>query len=199
MTAADYDAIAEWYDQSVRSGALLSGDGLITSDLFDAIGNIEGMTVCDLACGQGKMTRQLAERGAKVLGVDISQELLDIARREEVANAKGIRYVQDDAQLLASLSDACFEGVLCNMALMDISDLKSTFCAVRRVLQSQGWFAFTITHPCFEKPPTKSYYEEGFWRSENPHGVRGKVGAPSNTQHLSERAYRSRNNRRTHK
>ena len=181
MITADYDAIAEWYDQNVRSGALLSGDEVINSDLFDAIGSIEGMTVCDLACGQGKMARQLAERGAKVVGIDVSQKLLDIARREEEVQPRGIGYTQDDAQLLAYLSDATFDGVLCNMALMDIPDVRSTFGAVRRILKSQGWFAFTITHPCFEMPPAKSYYAEGFWRSDNPHGVRGKVGAHHRT------------------
>lgn len=177
MTVAAYDSIAEWYDQSIRNKALLSADDLIASDRFDSIGTIEGLCVCDLACGQGDMARQTARRGAKVVGVDISEKLLNIARCEEKAEPQGITYVQDDAQCLPSLPDARFDGVLCNMALMDIPDLPATFHSVRRILRPEGWFAFTITHPCFQRPPARSYYEEGFWRSDNAHGVRGQVGA----------------------
>lgn len=181
MAIAAYDPIAEWYDQSVRKGTLLSANDLLASELFDRIGSVEGMSVCDLACGQGEMARQMARRGATVVGVDISERLLDIARREEEAEPQGITYVQDDAQSLAAFSGASFEGVLCNMALMDIPDLTAVFGAVRRIVRPTGWFSFTITHPCFQRPPGRSYYEEGFWRSDNPHGVRGQVGAHHRT------------------
>jgi hypothetical protein len=58
--------------------------------------------------------------------------------------------------------------------------------AVRRVLRPGGWLVFTIPHPCFEPPHASSattpegrvgqlvfgYFQERFWRSDNPQGFR---------------------------
>jgi ubiquinone/menaquinone biosynthesis C-methylase UbiE len=61
----------------------------------------------------------------------------------------GVAYVQGDAQDLAPLGDASFDGVVCRMALMDIPQLAPTIRAVARVLRDGGWFVFSIVHPCF--------------------------------------------------
>ena len=98
MTTAAYDAIAEWYDWSIREKALLSADDIITAAVWEAVGDVRGRLVCDLACGQGDMARHLARQGARVVGVDISQKLLEIARREEAAEPLGILYHHADAQ-----------------------------------------------------------------------------------------------------
>jgi ubiquinone/menaquinone biosynthesis C-methylase UbiE len=181
VTEAAYDSIAEWYDRSIRDRALVFAGDLVAHHLFEIVGGVEGISVCDLACGQGETARLMSERGAKVVAVDISQKLLEIARAYEEAHARGVTYVQDDARLLVTLQDSSFDGVLCNMALMDIPDLNATFRAVRRILRPRGWFAFTITHPCFQRPPGQRYDTQGFWRSGNPDGVRGKVGAHHRT------------------
>lgn len=189
MTKAKYDEIAAWYNESIQADLLIHD--LILPHLFDLVGDVQGLSVCDLACGQGVLSRQLARGGAKVVGVDLSVKMLEIARHDEEAESLGITYLQDDAQTLTAIADATFDGVLCNMSLMDIPDLGATFQAVRRVLRPQGWFVFSITHPCFLTPSSRwvaevdgtvnrevrGYFEEVFWRSDNPHGVRGKVGA----------------------
>ncbi len=186
---AAYDAIAEWYDTAVRAGSLIHD--LVLPTIWDMIGSIDGQRICDLACGQGIVSRQLAMRGAVVTGVDISARLLDIARRDEDTDPLGIAYQQDDAQELGTLPDASVDGVVCNMALMDIPDVEATFRAVQRILQPAGWFVFSITHPCFQTPAShwiedadgtisravRAYFAEGLWHSDNPTGVRGQVGA----------------------
>lgn len=186
---AAYDAIAGWYDAQVRAGSLLHD--LAIPALFDLAGPLCGLAVCDLACGQGIVARQCARRGARVTGIDLSRRLLAIAARDEQVEPLGIRYCQGDAQTLDGLLDGIFDGVLCNLALMDIPDLAATFAAVRRVLKPGGWFIFAITHPCFETPASawlhddgghisrtvRGYFADGFWRSGNPDGVRGRVGA----------------------
>jgi ubiquinone/menaquinone biosynthesis C-methylase UbiE len=184
-----YDRIAAWYDALVRSDSL-AGSGMLHC-LFDLVGEVDGLRICDLACGQGHITRELSRRGAQVVGVDLSSELIQIARRDETVEPLGIIYVIDDAQTLGTLPDEDFDGVVCNLALMDIPELESTFRAVWRILRPAGWFVFTITHPCFEAPHAQwrtaadgtisreivTYFAEGFWRSTNPQGVRGQVGA----------------------
>ena len=64
MTATRYDEIAEWYDEIASSGPWAQEDQeLWLPALLDLIGDTQGLTVCDLACGQGATTRVLAGRG----------------------------------------------------------------------------------------------------------------------------------------
>jgi len=187
MTTTPYDRIADWYDEFVREGP---GDSESLrrerSSISTLMGDIGGQQICDLACGQGRITRWLARAGASVVGVDISERLLEIARRDEEEESLGITYVQDDAQRLGRLSDHSFDGVVCTWSLVDIEDMTACFASVARVLRPEGWFVFLITHPCFDLPGSRAqgadkslwnYFEEGFWRVDNPGGVKAKVGS----------------------
>lgn len=184
-----YDEVAEWYEQSVQSGLPIHAIALPT--LLDMADPMPGERWCDLGCGQGITARALARGGAQVTGIDLSTRLLDIAQQYEDAEPLGIVYVRDDAQTLAGQPDAAFDGIACMLALMDIPDLNACLHHVARLLRPGGRFLFAITHPCFQTPESRwtgqaggtvkcevrGYFREGLWRSDNPHGVRGKVGA----------------------
>jgi SAM-dependent methyltransferase len=115
--------------------------------------------------------------------------MIEIARRHETTLNSGISYVVDDAQRLSGLEDASFDGATCQLGLMDIPDLAATLAALHRVIKPRGWFVFVIGHPCFLAPHAASttdldgkpavrvsgYFDERFWRSSNPNGVR-RVG-----------------------
>lgn len=187
LSQTPYDFVADWYDEFVSSPF---HDGARAA-LLDLIGDVAGRRICDLCCGQGVVSRQLAARGARVVGIDIARRLLEIAARYEREEPLGIAYLHGDAQLLDAVGDASFDGVVCHLALMDIPDLDAALRTVARILAPGGWFAFTIVHPCFQTPHSdwlaqpdgrparavRGYFAEGFWRSENANGVRGKVGA----------------------
>jgi 2-polyprenyl-3-methyl-5-hydroxy-6-metoxy-1,4-benzoquinol methylase len=69
--------------------------------LFELIGDLRGKTVLDLACGEGFYTRKIKQRGAaRVVGVDVSQPMIDLARAEETKSSLGIEYVIQDATQL---------------------------------------------------------------------------------------------------
>src|SRR5438876_9049165 len=93
-----YDDIAEWYDQWVGSSSMREDP--FFSEVEVLIGEVAGARICDLACGQGRVARHLADRGARVVGIDLSTKLLAIARHHEETNPLGIEYVQADAQSL---------------------------------------------------------------------------------------------------
>lgn len=189
MELSPYDAIAAWYDETVRAGAL-AGD-LVLPSLFSVLAPLPGQVICDLACGQGRLARILAQAGARVIGVDLSRELIAIARRDEDAEPLGIRYHVDNASQLRSIADSSCDAVVCNMALMDIANLSAVCQAVYRILRPQGAFVCSLTHPCFESPHAQwqiasdgsirreivAYFPEVFWRSHYSGGVRGQVGA----------------------
>lgn len=177
--------IAAWYDELVRTGS--GPHETAVACLLGLTPDLAGASVLDIACGQGLATRALADAGlGRVVGADASEAMVEIASRHGHARAEDIAYVVDDAQGLGAFRSDSFDGVTCQLGLMDIPDLGATLGAVHRVLRPGGWFVFVIGHPCVLVPeavpstrpdgrPAVSitgYYDERFWRSTNAHGVR---------------------------
>lgn len=65
----------------------------------------DGSVVVDIGCGTGITTRQLAERGWRVVGVDPNAEMLDAARED--SEGASVEYVRSDAETLALPLDRC--------------------------------------------------------------------------------------------
>ena len=65
----------------------------------------------DLACGQGRVTRELARRGATVCGADLSAALIAQANAAEQADPLGISYVIADAADASAFTPESFDGV----------------------------------------------------------------------------------------
>lgn len=179
--AARYDFIADFYLDAVGVEA---GDSTAAA-LLDLLGDVGGMRVLDLACGHGRVARALARRGARVVGVDISNVLLGRARTAEAEEPVGISYVNADVTSGPALAAGTFDGVACNHGLADIDDLDGALSTVAHVLRPGGRFVFSLLHPCFPGwdeaapsswPPAAGYYSEGWWLATNP-GIRGKVGS----------------------
>ena len=187
LPEARYDEIADWYAERASSGHWV--DATILANIEPLIGVVDGLDILDLCCGEGSFTDRLASLGARVVGVDLSAKLLEIASARSGEGSP--EYIQDDAQKLLSFDDDRFDGAICLMALMDITDLSAAFRSVRRVVRPGGWFVAVITHPAFESPHaqwdelgnrlTERYLTEGEWFSRHAEGVRAKVGANHRT------------------
>jgi SAM-dependent methyltransferase len=178
---ARYDLIADFYLGVV--GDVVTDPAAAT--LLTLIEDVRGLRVLDVACGQGRVTRELARRGARVVGVDISGVLLDGARQAEAEAPLGITYMTADVTSAGALPGETFDAVVCNHGLADIDDLNGTLATVARALRPGGRFVFSILHPCFPGwdddapsswPRAAGYWSEGWWLASNP-GIRGKVGS----------------------
>jgi 2-polyprenyl-3-methyl-5-hydroxy-6-metoxy-1,4-benzoquinol methylase len=178
---ARYDLITDFYLGVVGTDA----SDPAAATLLGLLGDVRGERVLDIACGHGRITRELARRGGRVTGVDISGNMLGIARAAEACEALSITYLQLDVTSAGALAGESFGVVSCSQGLADIDDLGSALRTVSRVLRPGGKFAFSILHPCFpgwdETAPSSwphagGYHAEGWWLARNP-GIRGKVGA----------------------
>jgi len=188
MSSTTYNDIAEWYDRYLRDNPLYQE--VILPNVLEMVGEVQGQEICDLACGQGWIARELTRRGARVTGLDLADNLLAMARQHEAQESLGITYLHGDAQNGEPLAAQSFDGAICIMALMNIDDIQAAFQTTRRILRPGGWFVFAITHPCFQTPHAHwltmddgsvkrvvdGYFDERVWTSSNPHGVRGLVG-----------------------
>jgi len=121
--------------------------------MLDLCGDVEGLDVLDLGCGPGYFSRRLAERGAHVVGVDISKALVGHARAREEANPLGIEYVVLDAAEVAERFPArTFDMVTACVSLQDMPDPPRVLEAACALLRPGGRFVPMITHPCTDTP-----------------------------------------------
>jgi ubiquinone/menaquinone biosynthesis C-methylase UbiE len=177
-----YDEIASRYSNRPDDYS-----GSATVALLDLTGPVGGRHVLDLACGHGTIARELARRGATVVGVDLSIALLQAARASEAAEPLGVVYVHADvAEQDLLLGSEPFEVVTCHFGLTDIDDLEATVANVARVLSTGGVFVFSILHPCFPGVdqvsgswrPDHTYYDEEWWLADGELSwIRREVGA----------------------
>jgi SAM-dependent methyltransferase len=104
-----------------------------------------GRATLDLGCGEGRVTRDLVERGHVVTSIDASPTLLRLARE---ADPDG-NYVLADASALP-FADAAFDLVVAFNTLMDIEDMPGAVREAARVLDPGGRFCVAITHPLID-------------------------------------------------
>lgn len=106
---------------------------------FHVLGDVRGKTVLEYGCGDGENTVALAARGAgRVLSLDISPDLIEIARRRLVVNGVGedVEFVVGSAHDVP-LPDESVDVVF-GIAILHHLDLKLAAREVRRVLRPGG-------------------------------------------------------------
>lgn len=144
-----WDAGAEIWD----AGYTKFGDAyrrtIFNPALFPLIGNVKGKRVLDAGCGAGYMSRLLAERGARVTGVDLSAKFIEIAKQYEKKKPMGIQYLHADLARLSQLSDSSFDMIVSVYVLCDVRDYDKAIRELSRVLKPKGRFILLIEHPCF--------------------------------------------------
>jgi len=98
-----------------------------------------GMTVLELGCGVGYFTQELARSGAHIVAIDVSPELLEIARSN--CSAPNIRYQIENAYEL-SYGDAVFDSVVGSSVLHHL-EIEKAMRDIYRVLKPVGTIYFT--------------------------------------------------------
>jgi SAM-dependent methyltransferase len=98
-----------------------------------------GMSVLELGCGTGYFTRELARSGADIVAIDVSPELLEIARTN--CSALNVRYEIQNAYEL-SYPDAVFDSVVGSSVLHHL-EIETALHEIYRVLKPGGTICFT--------------------------------------------------------
>lgn len=161
---AIWDAKADYWDEQMGEGNAFQRV-LIGPATERLLALREGERVLEIACGNGQMARRMAQLGATVVATDFSQRFVEraTARTEAAGLADRVTFQQVDATdetALLALGEACYDAIVCNMALMDMTDVGPLFRAVPRLLAHGGRFVFTIPHPCFNSNGIRLTLEE---------------------------------------
>ena len=129
-----------------RAAPYHHGLGAITSRpveaLLDAAGVGEGSDVLDVATGPGYAAGRAAARGASVVGVDFSAEMLSLA----ASLHPSVTFIPADASSLP-FEDGSFDAVVANFVMPHVSDLPAVCAELARVVRSGGRLALATWDP----------------------------------------------------
>lgn len=162
--AAQYDAIAAQYQRSKHSPLRRFVE---EPTLFAMLGDVAGLDVLDLACGEGWYSRRLRRRGARrVVGADVSPAMIELARGQERAEPLGIEYLVADAAELPPLG--AFD-VVCAAYLLhyarDAAELGRMCRSIARQLAPGGRFVAINENPRQPAERYGGYLHYGFSKS----------------------------------
>jgi SAM-dependent methyltransferase len=129
-----------WSAQAETYGGLV---GAITSrvaeSLLDAAGVRSDWRVLDVATGPGYVAERAAALGATVVGIDLAEGMLELARKR----LAGVELVRADAEELP-FDDASFDAVIGGLVINHLPDPQRALAEAARVLVSGGRLAFSV-------------------------------------------------------
>lgn len=126
---------------------------------------VQDQTLLDLACGTGRYTRLLRERGAQMLSLDHSLEMLRRGTAPQAAQAE---------MTALPLAAGSVDGIVCGLAIGHVADLQGALGEMGRVLRTGGFALLTDLHPALKDKKAqrtfqaqgKTYAVEHYWHSE---------------------------------
>jgi SAM-dependent methyltransferase len=164
MHKAEYDAFAKEYQESKQLPFRTYAEQPL---LLSLIGDVAGRSVLDLGCGEGIYARKLKALGAAtVVGVDLSREMIALARAAEAASPLGIEYHVGDAGAVGCLGrfDLVVGSYLLNYA--QSREQLEQFCrTIRQNLAHGGRFVGMNDNPANDLSSYSGYRKYGFVKS----------------------------------
>ena len=148
MTLSRYDGVAEWYEGFRPS---------LKPDELDALQRLLGTgdgRCLDVGCGTGVSTVPVAELGWSAVGVDLSEDMLEVAR------GRGLEVVQGSADGLP-FEDETFDGAVSVWTHTDVEDFSAMIRETARVLRPEAAVVYIGAHPCFVGPHSLFVGAEG--------------------------------------
>jgi ubiquinone/menaquinone biosynthesis C-methylase UbiE len=146
-----YTSFAQVYDALMDNIAYAEWNQYLTK-LLQKNGIFGGSVIAELGCGTGNMTRLLAASGYRMIGVDLSVEMLMLARaKEEIEEPLDILYIQQDMTELSLNGTVDALVSVCDSMnyLTEQRQLEQVFDRVARYMAKDGVFIFDMKTPYF--------------------------------------------------
>lgn len=145
--------VAEWYQELLQGEGTYQKD-VILPNLLRLLDIQDGETVLDLACGPGFFTNEFFKKGAKVIGVDVSPELISIAKK---SSSKDIDYEVASADRAAMIKNDSVDKTTIVLAIQNIENAAAVFQECRRILKPGGSLLLVLNHPAFRIPKASEW------------------------------------------
>ncbi len=148
--------VAEWYDDLLENSPDSYQAQVILPNLKRIIDPKPGMTILDIACGQGFFSRAWNEFGATVIGADISKELIKIAQEKTPSISYHVAPADKFSVIPAQIADVA----TIVLAIQNIEQLQESLSEAARTLKVSGKLIIVLNHPAFRIPQRSSWQWE---------------------------------------
>lgn len=152
--STSWGRVAGWYNNLLEEGEDMYQEMVIRPNLLRVLNARPGEKILDVGCGQGYFAREIAKLGAIVVGLDISPELIKIAKEKSGANET---YLTVSAEKMVGLSDGRFDASVCVLALQNIKNMPAAVAEISRVLKPKGRAVLVLNHPAFRVPTASAW------------------------------------------
>jgi 2-polyprenyl-6-hydroxyphenyl methylase/3-demethylubiquinone-9 3-methyltransferase len=112
-------------------------------DWIDAHCPLAGLKALDVGCGGGILAEAMAQRGANVLGIDLAEKPLAVARLHQLESGVPARYELIAAEALAAREPGAFDVVTCMEMLEHVPDPASIVKACATLVRPGGQVFFS--------------------------------------------------------
>jgi len=141
---AKFAALAHrWWDPESEFKPLHDVNPLRLDWIDAACGGLTGKRVVDVGCGGGILAESMAARGAEVLGIDLAEKALGVAKLHRLETGVAVDYRLIAAEELAQERPASFEVVTCMELLEHVPDPASTIAACAALAKPGGCVVFS--------------------------------------------------------
>lgn len=164
-----YDSWSSQYDSNKNKTRDL--DKKVTREVLDDV-NFE--TVLELGCGTGKNTIWLQTKASRILAVDFSEKMMNLARQK--ADPDIVQFQKADITKTWDWAHGKYDLITCNLILEHTKDLDFIFQQASSNLKKGAHFFISELHPFKQYQGSKARFD-----SEN-----GKIELETFTHHISE-------------
>ncbi|AIE87213.1 class I SAM-dependent methyltransferase [Fimbriimonas ginsengisoli] len=155
-----HEALSKW---STSSGAWIRAmrrgeanrERLLDPPMLELAGDVTGLDVLDVGCGEGRFCRMLAARGARTVGLDPTPEFLAEARHLDPEGS----YVEGVGERLP-FEEASFDLVVSYLTIIDIPDFRAAIREMARVLRPGGRLLVATVNSFASTRPRAWYQDE---------------------------------------
>ncbi len=131
-----------WWDKNGEFKTLHDVNPLRISFIQQFI-QLQEQKIVDVGCGGGILTEGLAKKGAIMLGIDLSEDLIDIADLHGLESGVDAHYKKISAEALAEAEPASFDHVVCMEMLEHVPDPGSIIAACAKMVKPGGYVFFS--------------------------------------------------------
>lgn len=137
-------------DEGDHSIAVAFGPGAPEGDDLGLLGDVSGLDAVELGCGGAQFGIALAQQGANVTGVDVSEAQLAHARDLAAEHGVEIEFLHRSVTDLSGVADDAFDLAFSAFAFMWVEELQACFEEAHRVLRDGGRLVFSVDHPFYK-------------------------------------------------
>ncbi|MCK5354215.1 MAG: bifunctional 2-polyprenyl-6-hydroxyphenol methylase/3-demethylubiquinol 3-O-methyltransferase UbiG [Methyloprofundus sp.] len=131
-----------WWDRNGEFKTLHDVNPLRISFIQRFIG-LQDQRLVDVGCGGGILTEGLAKKGANMLGIDLSEDLIDIADLHGLESGINASYKKISAEALAEAEPESFDHVVCMEMLEHVPEPGSVIAACAQMVKPGGYVFFS--------------------------------------------------------